>query len=104
MTRAMDQGGVEPGWLLASGLKAIGNNIPNIMNQLIFQSHGNLERYRSDSDLILQHFPILRHRFTQSAQRRGALAQVVHEIRNFTMKDTNQIMDQLIQRCRSTVT
>ena len=49
--------------------------------------------------------PVLRRRLTQSAQMRGALAQLVHEIsRNFTMKDTNQIMDQLIQRCRGNLT
>ena len=49
--------------------------------------------------------PVLRHRLTQSAQMRGALAQMVHAIsRNFTMKDTNQIMDQLIQRCRGNLT
>ena len=36
---------------------------------------------------------------------RAALAQMVHAIsRNFTMKDADQIMDKLIQRCRSNLT
>ena len=37
----------------------------------------------------------------QAAKLRGAHAQMVHAIsRNFTIKDTNQIMEQLIQRCQ----
>ena len=38
---------------------------------------------------------------TQAAKLRGAHAQMVHAIsRNFSIKDTNQIMEQLIQRCQ----
>ena len=38
----------------------------------------------------------------EAAKLRGAHAQLVHTIsRNFTIKDTNQIMEQLIQRCQS---
>ena len=49
--------------------------------------------------------PILGHRVAQAAQMRGAHAQIVHLIsRNFTIKDTNQIMDQLIQRCQGNLT
>ena len=43
---------------------------------------------------------ILGHRVAQAAGMRGAHAQMVHEIsRNFTIRDTNRIMEQLIQRC-----
>ena len=43
----------------------------------------------------------LGHRMAQAARMRGAHAQMVHAIsRNFTIKDTNQIMEQLIQRCQ----
>ena len=46
--------------------------------------------------------PILQHRQQQAAHMRNALAQMVHEIsRDFTMRDTNQIMDQLISRSHS---
>ena len=45
--------------------------------------------------------PTLEHRITQAAKLRGALAQMVHAIsRNFTIRDTNQIMEQLILRCQ----
>ena len=45
--------------------------------------------------------PTLEHRMTQAAKLRGAHAQMVHAIsRNFSIKDTNQIMEQLIQRCQ----
>ena len=41
----------------------------------------------------------LGHRMAQAAKLRGAHAQMVHAIsRNFTIRDTNQIMEQLIQR------
>ena len=37
----------------------------------------------------------------QAAKLQGAHAQIVHTIsRNFTIRDTNQIMDQPIQRCQ----
>ena len=43
----------------------------------------------------------LGHRMAQAAKLRGAHAQLVHTIsRNFTIKNTNQIMEQLIQRCQ----
>ena len=49
--------------------------------------------------------PIFGHRLAQAAQLRGAHAQMVHAIsRNFTIKDTNQIMDQLIRRCQGNLT
>ena len=49
--------------------------------------------------------PVFGHRLAQAAQMRGAHAQMVHAIsRNFTMKNTNQIMDQLIQRCQGNLT
>ena len=43
----------------------------------------------------------LGHRMAQAAKLRGAHAQMVHAIScNFTIKDTNQIMEQLFQRCQ----
>ena len=45
--------------------------------------------------------PTLESRINQAAKLRGALAQMVHAIsRNFTIRDTNQIMEQLILRCQ----
>ena len=45
--------------------------------------------------------PTLEARINQAAKLRGVLAQMVHAIsRNFTIRDTNQIIEQLIIRCR----
>ena len=45
--------------------------------------------------------PALGYRVAQAAKMRGAHAQMVHAIsRNFTIKDTNRVMEHLIQRCK----
>ena len=45
--------------------------------------------------------PTLEVRINQAAKLRGDFAQMVHSIsRNFTIRDTNQIMEHLILRCQ----
>ena len=64
------------------------------MNEFIRRQFANQEPLRTNM-LI----PALEHRMTQAAKLRGAHAQMVYAIsRNFTIRDTNQIMEQLIQR------
>ena len=46
-------------------------------------------------------YGISRLEFLKAAKLRGAHAQLVHTIlHNFTIKDINQVMKQLIQRCQ----
>ena len=66
------------------------------MNEFMRRQFANQEHLRTNM-LI----PTLEHRMTQAAKLRGAHAQMVHAIScNFSIKDTNQIMEQLIQRCQ----
>ena len=66
------------------------------MNDFIRRQFANQDPSRTNM-LILA----LGHRMAQAAKLRGAHAQMVHAIsRNFTIKNTNQIMEQLIQRCQ----
>ena len=72
------------------------NELMAPMNDFMQQQFANQDPSRTNM-LILT----LGHRVAQAAQMRGAHAQLVHAIsRNFTIKDTNQIMEQLIQRCQ----
>ena len=66
------------------------------MNEFMRRQFANQEPLRTNMVI-----PTLEHRMTQAAKLRGAHAQMVHAIsRNFSIKDTNQIMKQLIQRCQ----
>ena len=66
------------------------------MNEFMRRQFANQEPRRTN--LLI---PALEYRITQAAKLRGAHAQMVHAIsRNFTIRDTNQIMEQLIQRCQ----
>ena len=66
------------------------------INEFIRRQFANQELLRTNM-LI----PALEHRMTQAAKLQGAHAQMVHAIScNFTIRDTNQIMEQLIQRCQ----
>ena len=66
------------------------------MNEFIRRQFANQEPLRTNMFI-----PALEHRMTQAAKLRGAHAQMVHAVsRNFTIRDTNQIMEQLIQRCQ----
>ena len=66
------------------------------MNQFMERQFANQEPLRNN--LLI---PTLESRIIQAAKLRGALAQMVHAIsRNFTIRDTNQIMEQLILRCQ----
>ena len=62
------------------------------MNQFMERQFANQEPLRNN--LLI---PTLESRIIQAAKLRGALAQMVYAIsRNFTIRDTNQIMEQLI--------
>ena len=66
------------------------------MNPFMERQFANQEPLRND--LLI---PSLEARINQAAKLRGDLAQMVHTIsRNFTIRDTNQIMEQLILRCQ----
>ena len=66
------------------------------MNEFMRRQFANQEPLRTN--LLI---PALESRIAQAAKLRGAHAQMVHAIsRNFTIRDTNQIMEQLIQRCQ----
>ena len=66
------------------------------MNQFMERQFANQEPLRNN--LLI---PTLEARINQAAKLRGDLAQMVHAIsRNFTIRDTNQIMEQLILRCQ----
>ena len=72
------------------------NELRAPMNQFMERQFANQEPLRNN--LLI---PTLKARINQAAKLRGALAQMVHAIsRNFTIRDTNQIMEQLIIRCR----
>ena len=72
------------------------NELRAPMNQFMERQFANQEPLRNN--LLI---PTLEARINQAAKLRGALAQMVHAIsRNFTIRDTNQIMEQLIIRCR----
>ena len=72
------------------------NELRAPMNQFMERQFANQEPLRNN--LLI---PTLESRIIQAAKLRGALAQMVHAIsRNFTIRDTNQIMEQLILRCQ----
>ena len=72
------------------------NELMAPMNQFMERQFANQEPLRNN--LLI---PTLESRIIQAAKLRGALAQMVHAIsRNFTIRDTNQIMEQLILRCQ----
>ena len=72
------------------------NELRAPMNQFMERQFANQEPLRTN--LLI---PTLESRINQAAKLRGALAQMVHAIsRNFTIRDTNQIMEQLILRCQ----
>ena len=74
----------------------IHNELRAPMNQFMERQFANQEPLRNN--LLI---PTLEARINQAAKLRGALAQMVHAIsRNFTIRDTNQIMEQLIIRCQ----
>ena len=66
------------------------------MNQFMKRQFANQEPLRNN--LLI---PTLEVRINKAAKLRGDFAQMVHTIsRNFTIRDTNQIMEQLILRCQ----
>ena len=66
------------------------------MNEFMRRQFANQEPLRTN--LLI---PALEYRIAQAAKLRGAHAQMVHAIsRNFSIRDTNQIMEQLIHRCQ----
>ena len=66
------------------------------MNQFMERQFANQEPLRNN--LLI---PTLEVRINKAAKLRGDFAQMVHTIsRNFTIRDTNQIMEQLILRCQ----
>ena len=72
------------------------NELRAPMNPFMERQFANQEPLRND--LLI---PTLEARINQAAMLRGDLAQMVHTIsRNFTIRDTNQIMEQLILRCQ----
>ena len=72
------------------------NELRAPMNQFMECQFANQEPLRNN--LLI---PTLESRIIQAAKLRGALAQMVHAIsRNFTIRNTNQIMEQLIIRCQ----
>ena len=72
------------------------NELRAPMNQFMERQFANQEPLRNN--LLI---PTLKARINQAAKLRGDLAQMVHTIsRNFTIRDTNQIMEQLILRCQ----
>ena len=72
------------------------NELRAPMNQFMERQFANQEPLRNN--LLI---PTLEARINQAAKLRGDLAQMVHTIsRNFTIRDTNQIMEQLILRCQ----
>ena len=72
------------------------NELRAPMNPFMERQFANQEPLRND--LLI---PSLEARINQAAKLRGDLAQMVHTIsRNFTIRDANQIMEQLILRCQ----
>ena len=72
------------------------NELRAPMNQVMERQFANQEPLRNN--LLI---PTLEVRINKAAKLRGDFAQMVHTIsRNFTIRDTNQIMEQLILRCQ----
>ena len=72
------------------------NELRAPMNQFMERQFANQEPLRNN--LLI---PTLEVRINKAAKLRGDFAQMVHTIsRNFTIRDTNQIMEQLILRCQ----
>ena len=72
------------------------NELRAPMNQFMERQFANQEPLRHN--LLI---PTLEVRINKAAKLRGDFAQMVHTIsRNFTIRDTNQIMEQLILRCQ----
>ena len=72
------------------------NELMAPMNEFMKRQFANRDTLRTN--LLI---PTLESRITQAARLRGALAQMVHAIsRNFTIRDTNRIMELLILRCQ----
>ena len=72
------------------------NELRAPMNQFMERQFAKQEPLRNN--LLI---PTLEVRINKAAKLRGDFAQMVHTIsRNFTIRDTNQIMEQLILRCQ----
>ena len=72
------------------------NELRAPMNQFMERQFANQEPLRNN--LLIPTFEV---RINKAAKLRGDFAQMVHTIsRNFTIRDTNQIMEQLILRCQ----
>ena len=72
------------------------NELRAPMNQFMERQFANQEPLKNN--LLI---PTLEVRINKAAKLRGDFAQMVHTIsRNFTIRDTNQIMEQLILRCQ----
>ena len=72
-------------------------------NELVAPMNEFMKRQFANRDTLRTSLLIstLEHRIAQAARLRGALATMIHAIsRNFTIRDTNQIMEQLILRCQ----
>ena len=70
-------------------------------NELLAPMNEFMQRQFAERDTLRTNLLIstLEHRIIQAAKLRGALAQMVHAIScNFTIRDTNQIMEQLSGR------
>ena len=72
------------------------NELRAPMNKFMERQFANQKPLRNN--LLI---PTLEVRINKAAQLRGDFAPMVHTIsRNFTIRDTNQIMEQLILRCQ----